>query len=185
MYGSWNSCQRQTFTMLTMWHGPHHPVHASGWLTQCFTLQPEFLEELERTMALLAFDDHSKSPVGDLLDYSQRQKTASELNSAILATQCQDKDPKLPTMLKMLVWAQVRLLACEWAWPWGITIFSSLTCALGSTGWKVFISKSQKLNDCWAGRSDTYRGSKDKINATILDFYVSLPLFVSYVLTRM
>ncbi|TPX30342.1 hypothetical protein SmJEL517_g06079 [Synchytrium microbalum] len=70
---------------------------------------PEFLQELERTMALLAFDDHIKSPVGDLLDYSQRQKTASELNSAILAAQCQDKDPKLPTMLKMLVWAQNQL----------------------------------------------------------------------------
>ncbi|TPX41295.1 hypothetical protein SeMB42_g05317 [Synchytrium endobioticum] len=70
---------------------------------------PEFLDELERTMALLAFDDHQKSPVGALLDYSQRQKTASELNSAILAAQCQDKDPKLPTMLKMLVWAQNQL----------------------------------------------------------------------------
>lgn len=70
---------------------------------------PEFLEELERTMALLAFEDHSKSPVGDLLDFSQRQKIAAELNSAILACQCQEKDPKLPTMLKMLVWAQNQL----------------------------------------------------------------------------
>jgi hypothetical protein len=70
---------------------------------------PEFLEELEQTMALLAFEDQSKSPVGDLLDFSQRQKIASELNSAILAAQCQDKDPKLPTMLKMLVWAQNQL----------------------------------------------------------------------------
>ncbi len=67
---------------------------------------PEFLEDLERTMALLAFEDVGKSPVGDLLDMSQRQKTAGEVNSAILSTFCQDKDAKLPMMLKMLVWAQ-------------------------------------------------------------------------------
>ncbi|KAI8926758.1 CTLH/CRA C-terminal to lish motif domain-containing protein [Entophlyctis helioformis] len=70
---------------------------------------PEFLEELERTMALLAFDDTRTSPVGDLLDNSQRQKTASELNAAILTAQCQEKDPKLPSLLKMLVWAQNQL----------------------------------------------------------------------------
>ncbi|KAI8915886.1 CTLH/CRA C-terminal to lish motif domain-containing protein [Gorgonomyces haynaldii] len=58
---------------------------------------PEFLVELERTMALLAFDDSRKSPVGDLLDHAQRQKIASELNAAILQAQSQDKDPKLPT----------------------------------------------------------------------------------------
>jgi hypothetical protein len=57
-------------------------------------------------MALLAFDTR-KSPVGELLDFSQRQKVASELNAAILTSQCQEKDPKLPSMLKMLVWGQV------------------------------------------------------------------------------
>ncbi|CAG8454781.1 15198_t:CDS:2 [Funneliformis mosseae] len=70
---------------------------------------PEFLEELERTMALLAFDDTNVSPVGDLLHPSQRQRTASELNSAILISQSQEKDPKLPNMIKMLVWAQDEL----------------------------------------------------------------------------
>ncbi|EPZ31748.1 hypothetical protein ROZALSC1DRAFT_26462 [Rozella allomycis CSF55] len=67
---------------------------------------PEFLEELERTMALMIFDGDENSPVKDLLDTNQRQKTASELNSAILTTQCQEKEPKLPLMLKMLVWSQ-------------------------------------------------------------------------------
>lgn len=57
-------------------------------------------------MALLAFDTRN-SPVGELLDHSQRQKIASELNAAILTSQCQEKDPKLPSMLKMLIWAQV------------------------------------------------------------------------------
>ncbi|KAJ3167707.1 hypothetical protein HDU88_002154 [Geranomyces variabilis] len=70
---------------------------------------PEFLEELEKTMALLAFEEASRSPLAYLIEYAQRQKTASELNSAILTAQCQEKDPKLPSLLKMLVWAQNQL----------------------------------------------------------------------------
>lgn len=68
-----------------------------------------FLEELERTVALLAFEDTSSCPVGELLDISQRQKTASELNAAILTSQSHEKDPKLPSLLKMLLWAQNQL----------------------------------------------------------------------------
>jgi len=70
---------------------------------------PEFLPELERTVALLAFEDATAAPMADLLDVSQRQKTASELNSAILASQSLAREPKLPAMLKMLLWAQSRL----------------------------------------------------------------------------
>lgn len=54
-------------------------------------LQHHFLEELERTVALLAFEDSANSPVSDLLDISQRQKTASELNAAILTSQSHEK----------------------------------------------------------------------------------------------
>ncbi|KAJ8761478.1 hypothetical protein K2173_001611 [Erythroxylum novogranatense] len=68
-----------------------------------------FLEELERTVALLAFEDASTSPVGELLDISQRLRTASEVNAAILTSQSHDKDPKLPSLLKLLVWAQKQL----------------------------------------------------------------------------
>ncbi|CAL5412175.1 unnamed protein product [Camellia sinensis] len=78
-----------------------------------------FLEELERTVALLAFNDVSNCPVGELLDVSQRHKTASEVNAAILMSQSHEKtlvnknrkvpDPKLPSLLKMLVWAQNQL----------------------------------------------------------------------------
>lgn len=71
---------------------------------------PQFLSELERTMALLAFEDMSKCPVADLLEPSQRLKTASELNAAILTSQCQEKDPKLPALIKMLQWAQEELM---------------------------------------------------------------------------
>lgn len=51
----------------------------------------EFLEEIEKTMALLAFEDMEQSPVKELLDNVQRQSTASELNAAILESQCQEK----------------------------------------------------------------------------------------------
>ncbi|XP_021598095.1 protein GID8 homolog isoform X4 [Manihot esculenta] len=74
-------------------------------------LNPEqsFLEELERTVALLAFEDVTNCPVGELLDISQRLKTASEVNAAILSSQSHEKDPKLPSLLKMLMWAQNQL----------------------------------------------------------------------------
>ncbi|KAL4568133.1 hypothetical protein LXL04_023735 [Taraxacum kok-saghyz] len=68
-----------------------------------------FLEELERTVALLAFEDVKNSPVSDLLDISQRLKTASEVNAAILTSQSHEKDPKLPSLLRMLLWAQNQL----------------------------------------------------------------------------
>ncbi|KAG1436599.1 hypothetical protein G6F56_013491 [Rhizopus delemar] len=70
---------------------------------------PEFLEELERTMALLAFQHVQDSPVQELLLPSQRQKTAIELNAAILASHSQENEPKLPHLLKMLAWSQEQL----------------------------------------------------------------------------
>ncbi|XP_057472237.1 protein GID8 homolog isoform X2 [Actinidia eriantha] len=68
-----------------------------------------FLVELERTVALLAFEDVSNCPVGELLNISQRLKTASEVNAAILTSQSHEKDPKLPSLLKILMWAQNQL----------------------------------------------------------------------------
>eukprot|EP00775_Hariotina_reticulata_P006104 gene6104-6342_t len=68
-----------------------------------------FLEELERTVALLAFADAKASPVGELMDVAQRQKTASELNAAILSSQGQEREPRLLLLLKMMLWAQQQL----------------------------------------------------------------------------
>ena len=70
---------------------------------------PTFLEELERTVALLVFQDPAASPMGDLLEPAQRARTASELNAAILASQSQAGKPKLPNLLKFLIWAQQEL----------------------------------------------------------------------------
>ena len=68
------------------------------------------LEELERMLALLAFDDPEKSPYGDLLSYSHRQKVASELNAAILKAEHSDNtQPKLALGLRMVLWAQNEL----------------------------------------------------------------------------
>jgi hypothetical protein len=53
--------------------------------------QPEFLTVLEQTMALFAFRDVADSPFSHLLDQAQRQKVASQLNTAILAAQCQQQ----------------------------------------------------------------------------------------------
>ncbi|KAB2026805.1 hypothetical protein ES319_D06G246700v1 [Gossypium barbadense] len=68
-----------------------------------------FLEELERTISLLVFKDVSNCPVRELLDSSQRLKTANEVNAAILTSQSHEKDPKLHSLLKMLIWAQNQL----------------------------------------------------------------------------
>ena len=70
---------------------------------------PKFLEELERTMALLAFDNAEDSPFGELLDLSQRQKVASELNAALLAEDNQPTSPRLVKIMKLLEWSQSEL----------------------------------------------------------------------------
>lgn len=83
---------------------------ASEQLAERGEEDPVVLEELERTMALLAFEDPSKSPFSDLLSHSHRQKVASELNSAILKAQhAEYTQPKLAAILKLLLWAQSEL----------------------------------------------------------------------------
>lgn len=70
----------------------------------------DILVELERTLALLAFEEPEQSPFGDLLHPSHRQKVASELNAAILKMENQDSTtPKLANLLKLLMWAQDEL----------------------------------------------------------------------------
>ncbi|CDS00235.1 uncharacterized protein SPSC_02558 [Sporisorium scitamineum] len=79
---------------------------------------PDLLPELERTMALLAFDVPKAADVAatgplaapphvaELLSASQRLKTAGELNAAILASQSQGREPKLPQLIKMLNYSE-------------------------------------------------------------------------------
>lgn len=68
------------------------------------------LQELERTLALLAFEEPSSCPFADLLSPSHRQQVASQLNAAILmAEHAESTQSKLAVSLKMLLWAQEEL----------------------------------------------------------------------------
>ncbi|CAD5312385.1 unnamed protein product [Arabidopsis thaliana] len=70
-----------------------------------------FLEELEKTMAILRFRDLPDIPEAEreLLDNSRWFKTAAEVNAAILTSQTGLKCPKLLDLLKMLTWTQNQL----------------------------------------------------------------------------
>jgi len=72
---------------------------------------PEFLSELERTMALLAFEASASSPlaISELLSPAQRMKTAGEVNAAILESLSQGKEVKLVGLLKLLCWGESML----------------------------------------------------------------------------
>ena len=68
------------------------------------------LQELERTLALLAFEDPEVSPFSDLLSPSHRQQVASQLNAAILrAEHAESSQSQLAVSLRKMVWAQEEL----------------------------------------------------------------------------
>ncbi|RSH90404.1 hypothetical protein EHS25_001009 [Saitozyma podzolica] len=97
---------------------------------------PEFLADLERTMALLAFpdlvrfaDDASPpgthpppdaatltllqdpafGPISQLMRKSQRVKVAKELNAAILESQGQGMETKLSGLVRLMAWGEEKL----------------------------------------------------------------------------
>jgi hypothetical protein len=74
----------------------------------------EFLAELENTMALLAFDVstnvvNTPRKVAELLLPEQRQKTANEVNTAILESLNQNKEAKMLGLIRLLVWGETLL----------------------------------------------------------------------------
>ena len=73
--------------------------------------KPEFLSELERTMALLAFESSPSVPesIAELLSPEQRMKTAGELNAAILDSLSHGKEAKLVALIKLLCWGESML----------------------------------------------------------------------------
>ncbi|XP_071935015.1 protein GID8 homolog isoform X5 [Coffea arabica] len=90
-------------------------------------LQQSFLEELERTVSLLAFEDVNNCPVAELLDISQRLKTASEVNAAILTSQSHEKE----ILLRMLV--DTYYIVCRYA----LEVQHILECSLMMTGKQI------------------------------------------------
>mmetsp|Transcript_12844 Transcript_12844/g.23903 ORF Transcript_12844/g.23903 Transcript_12844/m.23903 type:complete len:226 (-) Transcript_12844:98-775(-) len=67
------------------------------------------LQELERVMALMAFDNPENSPVASLVQISQRQQIASEVNEALLKSKGLQGDSKLKLLMKSLLWSQKKL----------------------------------------------------------------------------
>ncbi|KAK3924398.1 Glucose-induced degradation protein 8-B-like protein [Frankliniella fusca] len=83
---------------------------AQNHLSEAGESDPAVLNELERTLALLAFDEPTQSPFSDLLLPTHRQKVASELNAAILKTEhLESTSPRLSNLLKLILWAQDEL----------------------------------------------------------------------------
>lgn len=80
--------------------------YAQTHLSERVEENPEVLSELEKTLALLAFENPENSPFGELLHPSQRHKVASELNAAILEV---DATPHIASLLKLLLWGQDEL----------------------------------------------------------------------------
>jgi len=69
----------------------------------------DYLEELEKTMGLLAYENPESSPFGELLNISQRSMVASELNAAILEAEHMEMTPNIAGIMKLLLWSQNEL----------------------------------------------------------------------------
>ena len=84
-------------------------IYAQSELAARGEENPEFLDELEAALALLAYEDSSKSPFSGLLQHSQRLRVISELNSAILSSQGNEGGSRLSTLMKLVIWTQQQL----------------------------------------------------------------------------
>ncbi|CAG9798003.1 unnamed protein product [Chironomus riparius] len=83
---------------------------AQNKIAEAGETNPEVLNELERTLALLAFEKPESSPFSDLLETTHRQKIASELNAAILRMEHkQSQNPRIQNLLKCLLWTESQL----------------------------------------------------------------------------
>ncbi|KAF2149025.1 hypothetical protein K461DRAFT_282503 [Myriangium duriaei CBS 260.36] len=68
---------------------------------------PAFLEDLERTMALLIFPPEKLTPpLKALLDLSLRQTVASSVNEAILASQGERREARIRNLVRVRAWAE-------------------------------------------------------------------------------
>ena len=68
---------------------------------------PEFLSDLERTMALLIFPpDNLTPPLAGLLDPELRQSIATKVNEAILTSQGVRSQARLKSLVRLRVWAE-------------------------------------------------------------------------------
>ncbi|KAI9779454.1 MAG: hypothetical protein M1816_003506 [Peltula sp. TS41687] len=68
---------------------------------------PEFLEDLERTMALLIFPPEDLAPpLAELLDPQLRKTVASRVNEAILISQGAKREARIRKLIRLRAWAE-------------------------------------------------------------------------------
>lgn len=68
---------------------------------------PQFLEDLERTLALLIFPSENLAPsLASLLNPSLRKDIATRVNEAILQSQGARKEARLRNLVKLRAWAE-------------------------------------------------------------------------------
>ena len=70
---------------------------------------PEFLEDLERTMALLIFpSDNLAPPLAALLDPNLRKTVANKVNEAILINQGARREARIRNLVRLRTWAEAK-----------------------------------------------------------------------------
>lgn len=68
---------------------------------------PQFLEDLERTMALLLFPNDQLEPhIAALLQPNLRREAADSVNKAILERQSKRREAAIRSLVKMRAWAE-------------------------------------------------------------------------------
>ncbi|KAI0006802.1 CTLH/CRA C-terminal to lish motif domain-containing protein [Xylariaceae sp. FL0662B] len=69
--------------------------------------QPQFLEDLEKTMSLLVFDHDNLDPsIAELLKPSLRKKVADKVNKAILVRQDHRRNAAIYRLVQMRAWSE-------------------------------------------------------------------------------
>ncbi|KAI5804964.1 CTLH/CRA C-terminal to lish motif domain-containing protein [Geopyxis carbonaria] len=69
-----------------------------------------FLEDLERTMALLCFPtDNLSAPLAELMDPALRRRVAAQVNETIMEAQGLEKEPKIRGLTRLRAWSEDHL----------------------------------------------------------------------------
>jgi len=71
---------------------------------------PAFLQDLERTMALLCFPPNNLAPpLAELMDPALRKRVATKVNEAILDAQGVPKEAKIRRLVRLRAWGEQRI----------------------------------------------------------------------------
>ncbi|KAI9683556.1 MAG: hypothetical protein M1829_004859 [Trizodia sp. TS-e1964] len=80
---------------------------ATAHLAPKAPLNPEFLEDLEKTLALLIFPaDSLTAPLAELLDPALRKSVAIQVNEAILSYEGARKEARLRMLIQLRAWSE-------------------------------------------------------------------------------